>query len=67
MQSMYCHRPYDFCKKRVKKRVLSGVAAVCSYFTHLWCSYLSPKTGISVCLFDAFVVFLFEPGPDGGR
>ena len=37
--------------------------AVCSYLTHLWCSYLSPKTGISVFLFDAFVVFLFEPGP----
>ena len=39
--------------------------AVCSYLTHLWCSYLSPKTGISVFLFDAFVVFLFEPGPVG--
>ena len=40
--------------------------AVCSYLTHLWCSYLSPKTGISVFLFDAFVVFLFEPGPSWG-
>ena len=37
--------------------------AVCSYLTHLWCSYSSPKTRISVFLFDAFVVFLFEPGP----
>ena len=39
--------------------------AVCSYLTHLWCSYSSPKTRISVFLFDAFVVFLFEPGPLG--
>ena len=56
----------EVCTEAVHSTLNTGYItgfAVCSYLTHLWCSYLSPKTGISVFLFDAFVVFLFEPGP----
>ena len=59
-------RTCEVCTEAVHSTVNTSYItgfAVCSYLTHLWCSYLSPKTGISVFLFDAFVVFLFEPGP----